>query len=136
MDITSLAALKQTAVDCSQNSRAFPGAIKIGAAVLASDNNIYPGCYLPGSTGYTTVHAEHAAIINAYSNGAKHIKAIAVFADSDELESDLVPCGACLQALSDSAETHSIKIFTSDRGRCPDWSDFYLSELLPRPWRR
>lgn len=127
--------LKKQAIIASTYARVIPGAIPIGAAGLANNYKIYKGCYYPGSTGYTTVHAEHAALINAVSHGATKILCLAVFAGTEKLQTPPVPCGSCLQAIADMANIGPVKIYTSCKSSFPQWNIHSIGELLPFPWK-
>lgn len=128
--------LRSAAIEASYNSRLIPGAIPVGAAVVGNDLKLYKGCYYPGSTGYTTVHAEHAALINAVTNGVSNVLCIAIFANSESLTLPPIPCGSCLQALSDIAISNSIIITLSSTATLPKWIQYRLNELIPLPWKQ
>lgn len=108
----------------------------IGAAVIANDRKIYGGRYLRGSTSCSTVHAEFAAIINALTNGCSGITALAVFVSETHKDYSPVPCGACLQAISDYSCVDNIPLYVSNPSLYPHWNEHSLLELLPQPWRR
>ncbi|AEF98524.1 cytidine deaminase family protein [Methylomonas methanica] len=127
--------LKEQAIKASTFARVIPGSIAIGAAVLAKNNKIYKGCYYPGSTGYTTVHAEHAALINAVSNGATEILRLAIFANTETLKEPPIPCGSCLQAITDVVTNGNFEILSSCISSYPHWIVYSISDLLPIPWR-
>lgn len=126
--------LRNTSVAVSVNSRLIPNSIAMGAAVLGGNFEVYKGCYYPGSTGYTTVHAEHAALVNAVTNGVSKILAVAIFANNESLSKLPLPCGACLQAIADIAISNNLLISISYTTIFPEWVDFTLSDLLPMPW--
>jgi cytidine deaminase len=129
-----LSLLKVEAIEASKYSLTIPGSIAIGAAALDNNYNIYKGCYYPGSTGYTTVHAEHAALINAVSNGAKNILHITIYADTEKLDNPPTPCGSCLQAIADMTKNNNTRITSGCSSIYPQWVEYSISELLPKPW--
>jgi cytidine deaminase len=90
----------------------------VGAVVRGFSEALYLGANLefPGNALNQTVHAEQAAIANAYANGETGIRAIAVTA---------APCGHCRQFMNEIADGDRIKIhFEGQPTRA-------LAELLP-----
>lgn len=69
---------------------------------------------------YHTIHAEQAAVLNAWQAGTNHIQALAVSAP---------PCGACRQFLMEAAGTHDLEIFIPSEGE--DNGSTRLATLLP-----
>jgi len=65
----------------------------VGAAVLMADGQVICGVNVENASYGLTICAERIAMGTAISQGAKGIKAIAVYADVDSLS----PCGACRQ---------------------------------------
>jgi cytidine deaminase len=108
----------------------------VGAAVIADDRRIFAGRYLRGTTASSTAHAEFAAIVNALSNGCNGIVALAVFVSTPHQKHPPVPCGACLQAISDYSSVDNVQLFISNSDLYPHWNEHSLSEFLPHPWRR
>jgi cytidine deaminase len=89
---------------------------QVGAAVQGTSGALYLGGNLefPGNSLGMTVHAEQAAVANAFMSGDTGITAIAVTSR---------PCGHCRQFLYEFAGGHDIRIL----GNSPAW----LSTLLP-----
>ncbi|OXT07238.1 cytidine deaminase [Thermoanaerobacterium thermosaccharolyticum] len=69
---------------------------KVGACALTESGNTYKGCNIENSSYGLTNCAERTALFNAYSNGDRKIKAIAVVADT---EGPVSPCGSCRQVM-------------------------------------
>ncbi|AGB19886.1 cytidine deaminase [Thermoanaerobacterium thermosaccharolyticum] len=69
---------------------------KVGACVITDNGNTYKGCNIENSSYGLTNCAERTALFNAYSNGDRKIKAIAVVADTD---GPVSPCGSCRQVM-------------------------------------
>lgn len=68
----------------------------VGAAVLASDGRVFPGCNVENSTYGLTLCAERLAIFKAVSEGCRKFQKLCVVADTKELTP---PCGACRQII-------------------------------------
>jgi cytidine deaminase len=70
----------------------------VGAALLTEDNKLYLGANIENSSYSLTICAERTAIFNAYLEGERKFKAIAVAGDAQDF---CPPCGACRQVMSD-----------------------------------
>jgi cytidine deaminase len=94
---------------------------RVGAVVRGTSGAIYLGANLEfaGVSLSQTVHAEQAALANAFMHHEPGIEAIAVSA---------APCGHCRQFLYDFGEGRDIEIFL------PEQPPIGLSVLLPRPF--
>ncbi len=66
----------------------------VGAAVLCEGDKIFEGCNVENVALGISICAERSAIVKAFSEGCKNIKAIAIVADSNE---PAAPCGICRQ---------------------------------------
>lgn len=100
--------------------------LKIGAAVLTSDNKIYGGCNLECASFSLTLCGERVAAAKALSDGKKKIKAVAIATKNKKFA---FPCGACLQFLSEFAlpETEIILVQTKNK-----YQIVSLKSLLPK----
>ena len=94
---------------------------RVGAVVRGSSGAVYLGGNIefPGDNLGQTVHAEQAALANAFMHEEPGIVAIAVSAP---------PCGHCRQFLYEFAEGRDIEIQLADQ------PSIGLSALLPRPF--
>ena len=94
---------------------------RVGAVVRGTSGQLYLGANLefPGETLGQTVHAEQAALSNAFMHDEPGIAAIAVTA---------APCGLCRQFLYEFSEGRDIEILMPDQPSIP------LSALLPKPF--
>jgi len=94
---------------------------RVGAVVRGTSGKLYLGANIefPGASLGQTVHAEQAALSNAFMHDEPGIDAIAVSAP---------PCGHCRQFLYEFAEGRDIEIFL------PEQPPLALSALLPRPF--
>jgi cytidine deaminase len=70
--------------------------VKIGAAVLTSDGEIFSGTNIENGSFGLSCCAERTAIFKAVSEGKKNIVAIAVVGKSGGFTT---PCGACRQVM-------------------------------------
>ena len=104
-----------------QNSYPAVSDYRVSAAVLTANMNIYTGANIefPSLSPQFTVHAEQAAVANALNNGESHISELWV--------SDL-PCGMCLQFLSEQKKSKNLIIKTAD-GKISE-----LRTLLTQPF--
>jgi cytidine deaminase len=98
---------------------------KVGAALLADDGTIYPGCNVENAAYPVSVCAEAGAISAMIAGGGRAIRAILVLGDGEEL---VTPCGACRQRIREFATPETpIAIAGPDGIR----ARFSLVELLP-----
>jgi len=103
----------------------------VGAAVLADNGSIHSGCNVENASYGLTVCAERVAIFRAVSEGAAKILAVAVVASG---ASPAMPCGACLQVISEFGGPDALIISASADG--PEEREVHLLEaLLPKPFR-
>ena len=94
---------------------------RVGAVVRGTSGAVYMGANVefPGENLAQTVHAEQAALSNAFMHDEPGIEAIAVSAP---------PCGHCRQFLYEFAEGRDIEILL------PEQPAIRLSALLPHPF--
>jgi len=94
---------------------------RVGAVVRGTSGSLYMGGNIefPGASLGQTVHAEQAALSNAFMHDEPGIEAIAVSA---------APCGHCRQFLYEFSEGGDIEILL------PGQPAIKLSALLPRPF--
>lgn len=98
---------------------------KVGAAILADDGAIYPGCNVENAAYPVGTCAEAGAIAAMIGAGAQAIRAVLVFGEGPEL---VTPCGACRQRIREFAAPETpIAIAGPDGIR----ARFALVELLP-----
>jgi len=102
-------------------------AMKVGAAILTDDGNIYTGCNIENSSFGLTICAERTAIFKAISEGKRKFGAIAI---SSKGASPIPPCGACRQVLHDL--TGDIDIVLTDKNN--RIVVIRLSMLFPYPF--
>ncbi len=95
----------------------------VGAAVLAEDGRVFPGCNVENSSFGLTVCAERNAVAAAVVTGARPT-AVAVVANGTAV----APCGACRQVLAEFAAAMPVILATSAGG---DRQVTSLDVLLP-----
>ena len=99
----------------------------VGAALLASDGQIFLGCNIENVSYGLTICAERVALFKALSEGHGRFARIAIVADT---ESPTPPCGACRQLLWEYAG--DIEVVLANMRR--ETGRHRLSELLPHPF--
>lgn len=106
-----------------ENAYAPYSKFMVGAAVVASDGQIFPGCNVENLSFGLTNCAERVAIGAAVAHGITTFDTIVVVADT---EVPISPCGACRQVM---AEFGVRRIILANR---KESLEFSLEELLPR----
>src|ERR1700741_5394164 len=74
--------------------------IKVGAALMAADGQVYSGCNVENASYGLTLCAERVAVVKAVSAGATRFRSLAI---ASSLDAPMMPCGACRQFLSEFA---------------------------------
>jgi cytidine deaminase len=96
----------------------------VGAALLTQDNKIYLGANIENSSYSLTICAERTAVFNAYLEGERKFKAMAITSDATDF---CPPCGACRQVISDLCGNIDIVLINQKK----ETKVLKLSELLP-----
>ncbi len=104
-----------------QNSYAPLSNYHVGAVIQGAGDNLYLGANIevPGQVLGLAVHAEQAAVANAYMHGETAITALAVTGP---------PCGHCRQFLTEMVPDGSLRIVF------PVTAPTTLAALLPKPF--
>lgn len=90
------------AVKASENAYCKYSGFHVGAALIAEDGRIFTGCNVENASYSMTMCAERTAVFKAVSEGARKFTAIAVAGSmDDDFSKPCIPCGACLQVLSE-----------------------------------
>jgi len=97
---------------------------RVGAAVYASDGEIFEGVNIENAAYGATMCAERAAIAAAVTAGYTDIDAVAIVGDSD---APTVPCGICRQVLAEF--NPEMRVIMGAQG--DDVMVMTLDELLP-----
>ncbi|WP_226381359.1 cytidine deaminase [Falsiroseomonas ponticola] len=83
----------------------------VGAALLAADGTVVPGCNVENASFGATICAERTAVVSAVSGGRRRFVAIAVAGPAGIA---LGPCGLCRQVLSEFSPDGSLRVVTRD----------------------
>ena len=102
---------------------------QVGAAVRAASGKIYTGCNVENSSYGATICAERTAIVKAVSEGAGKIRAVAVTSDS---ETYTVPCGICLQVMSEFCDSDTKLYLANKNGQ---YIEYTFKEVYPQSFR-
>ena len=102
--------------------------VRVGAALLTNSDNVYLGANIGNACSTMNCCAEQVAIIQAVMAGEHSFKAIAITQNDRQ---EIVPCGRCLQLLSEFSRDLIVITGNMDYTR-----KFSLIELLPYPYRR
>lgn len=95
----------------------------VGAALLAGDGRIFPGCNVENISYGLTNCAERVAMGAAIAAGARSFEKVVVVADTAQ---PISPCGACRQVLAEFGVKTVILANRTER------AEFSLEDLLPR----
>lgn len=122
--------LLSAARDAAKKAYAPYSHFRVGAAVRVG-GDIFTGCNIENASYGLTVCAERNAIFRAIGSGVRAIEAIAlacVDAPADASPGLLMPCGACLQVMTEFA-TADLPVMIDSLGRRR------LADLLPAPFK-
>jgi cytidine deaminase len=100
---------------------------RVGAALLADDGTIVPGCNVENASYPAGSCAERVALGAAVVEGHRAFTALALCVEG---AAPAAPCGICRQALMEFAPGLRITSVTTGGARV-DWT---LAELLPAPF--
>ncbi|MGB8369865.1 MAG: cytidine deaminase [Limisphaerales bacterium] len=99
---------------------------KVGAALLAKNDEIISGANVESASYGLTCCAERVALFNALTSGKKNFVAVAVVARAP---GGPMPCGACRQLLAEYAP--EAKVWVADSRALTKIREFTVQELLP-----
>lgn len=109
--------------DARENAYAPYSNFHVGAALLAGDGKIFPGCNVENISYGLTNCAERVAMGAAIAAGVRSFEKVVVVADTAQ---PISPCGACRQVLAEFGVKTVILASRTER------VEFSLDELLPR----
>lgn len=101
--------------------------INVSAGVYCPGDLLYLGVNIENSSYSLSMCAERVALYNALAAGERRFSLMLVY--SPQIE-HIVPCGACLQVISEFAPGMIIATMNNDR----HFKFYPLSILLPRPF--
>ena len=123
---------KKNLLNCAINSKQYSyspySSFSVGAAVMTEDGSIFKGTNIENASYGLSICAERIAIFNAISAGHKKIKSIAVSCPKSKNKNSLMPCGACLQVMSEFG-SEEMTIIVDNVG------EFELKSLLKLPFK-
>jgi len=100
--------------------------VRVGAALLCADGEVFTGCNVENVSFGLTQCAERVAVAKAVSMGERSFRALVIATDHDD---PLMPCGACRQVVHEFADDLEV-ICQGARGPRVRTR---LAELLPQP---
>lgn len=115
--------LVQTARRAQERAYAPYSNFPVGAAVLAEDGQVFPGCNVENASFGLTVCAERNAVAAAVVAGTRPV-AVAVVAPGGHV----APCGACRQVLAEFGVGMPV-VLAGSEGQSPKVTS--LEALLP-----
>jgi cytidine deaminase len=98
--------------------------VKVGAALMTTDGQVFSGCNVENASYGLTICAERVAAVKAVSSGATRFEMLAI---GTNLDAPMMPCGACRQFLSEFAPDMLVVV----QGRSGPMFRGRLAELLP-----
>lgn len=124
--------LIQEAIRAQERSYAPYSSFNVGAALLSDSGSIYTGCNIENASYGATICAERVAFGNAISNGESKFKAIAIVGgESFTHENPAIPCGMCLQVMSEHCDEDFEIILCAGE----DVKVYKLSKLMPHKFK-
>ena len=113
------------ALEATKFSYAPYSKFKVGAAIMASNGEIFTGCNVENASFGGTICAERTAVFKAVSEGRREFIKIAIAESND---GDCTPCGFCRQVLSEFSKDGSLMVICKVNGVL---KEIPLRELLP-----
>lgn len=103
---------------------------KVGAALLARNEQVFTGCNIESASYSPTNCAERTALFKAVSEGVTEFSAIAIVGSREGEVNRIVtsPCGVCRQALFEFGGPELTVIMARSE---EDYLETTLGELLP-----
>ena len=120
--------LIRAAGDTRERAHAPYSGFRVGSALRTASGAIFSGCNVENRSYGATVCAERVALASAVAAGDPTPVAIVVITDTSPPS---LPCGLCLQALSEFAAPELPVRLVNPAGES---RDFRLDELLPHPF--
>ncbi|WP_036611638.1 cytidine deaminase [Oribacterium sp. P6A1] len=122
--------LIEKALDMRNSSYAPYSHYKVGAALEASDGQIFSGCNIENSSYGAANCAERTAFFKAVSEGVHDFKRIVITGGPDDGELQYAtPCGICRQVMREFCDPESFEIILAKS--TGDYKIFTLAQLLP-----
>lgn len=122
--------LRSEAIAASHNAYSPYSRLKVGAALLSGNGQVFKGCNVENASFPIGNCAERAAIAAAVLAEGKafELKAVAVVAFNESgVVLPITPCGACRQALIEFGKNAEVGFLNSDN----EWMTVIANDLLP-----
>ncbi len=120
--------LLESADAARKNSHSPYSEYRVGAALLCDDGDVYCGCNIENSSYSATVCAERVVFFKAIADGKRKFSKLALAAGKNaELDKNAIPCGVCLQVMSEFCDKNFEIFIKTESG----YNKYLLSELLP-----
>ncbi len=120
--------LLEKAIEARERAYAPYSEFQVGAAILMEDGSIFQGCNVENRSFGLTICAERVAIASAVAAGSRQPRAVAVVTGTDPPS---VPCGPCLEVLTEFAEADLPIVLANPSGAS---LKYRLKDLLPHPF--
>jgi cytidine deaminase len=121
--------LLRAARKAMKNSYAPYSKFHVGAAILTSAGEIFPGCNVENASYGMTICAERTAIFAAVAEKGPKLEIRAVAVTNDQ-RIPCAPCGACRQVIYEFGPDATV-FFQGNNG----WTQSHITELLPEGFR-
>lgn len=107
--------LIETAIEARKNSYSPYSHYRVGAALLASDGQVFSGCNIENAAYTPTNCAERTAFFKAVSEGARDFTAIAIVGspEGDEITQYSYPCGVCRQVMMEFCDPEAFQVIVA-----------------------
>lgn len=107
--------LIETAIEARKNSYSPYSHYRVGAALLASDGQVFSGCNIENAAYTPTNCAERTAFFKAVSEGIRDFTAIAIVGspEGDEITQYSYPCGVCRQVMMEFCDPEAFQVIVA-----------------------
>jgi cytidine deaminase len=124
--------MKQIKLAAEMMARAYApySRFQVGCVVETHSGKTYGGCNVENASYPATICAERSAISNSVADGSQDIKTIYLVASS---EAPCLPCGICLQVISEFGRDIKIVCASNDQKTIEEYK---LSDLLPHGFNK
>jgi len=102
--------------------------IQVGAGLICEGGKIYTGINIENSSYSLTVCAERVALFKALSEGERKFLLLLIYSPQIEF---ILPCGACLQVLSEFAP----ELIIATMNKNEEFRFYPLKSLIKKPFR-
>ncbi|MDO5132484.1 MAG: cytidine deaminase [Eubacteriales bacterium] len=125
--------LIETAAAQRQYSYAPYSRYRVGAALLANNGTVFPGCNIENAAYTPSICAERTAFTRAVSEGVSGFDAICIVGGFEEEKVPSgysVPCGVCRQVMMEFCDPQTFRIIVATDAE--HYDIYLLKDLLPQ----